>query len=103
MGRTKTKKSLRASTVKKEPATSVVSKVPPSTASLFEKCQILVTQCNYDLAHKFLVRVLEQQPNHVGALELLGEVQLEMGELEVAKRVRFFVASLVAYVVEVTL
>jgi Anaphase-promoting complex, cyclosome, subunit 3 len=90
MGRTRTKKSLRASIGKVEPSTSVATNPAPSTASFFEKAQILVSQCNYDLAHKFLARVLDQEPTHVSARELFGEVQLEMGELDAAKMVLHF-------------
>lgn len=90
MGRTRTKKSLRASIGKVEPSTSVTTNPIPSTASLFEKAQVLVTQCNYELAHKFLVRVLDREPGHVNARELFGEVQLEMGELDAAKEVFYF-------------
>ncbi|KAF8588289.1 TPR-like protein [Ramaria rubella] len=82
MGRTKVKKNVRTSNIKVEPLSPVNPQTPPTTASIFEKAKILVTQCNYDLAHKFLVRVLEQEPNHTAARELLGEVCLEMGELE---------------------
>lgn len=90
MGRTRTKKSLRASIGKVEPSTSVTTNPIPSTASLFEKAQVLVTQCNYELAYKFLVRVLDREPGHVNARELFGEVQLEMGELDAAKEVFYF-------------
>ncbi|KAF8529900.1 hypothetical protein JB92DRAFT_2782757 [Gautieria morchelliformis] len=86
MGRTKTKKKLRATTAKVEPSSSVATKPPPSIPSLLEKAQTLLTQCNYELAHKFLVRVLDHEPSHVSARELLGEVQLEMGELDAAKQ-----------------
>ena len=87
MGRTKTRKNLRTLTVKVEQSTPTTSKSPPSAASLLEKAQLLVTQCNYDLAHKFLARVLEQEPSNVYARESLGEVYLELGDLEVAKKV----------------
>ena len=90
MGRTKTRKNLGTSIVKVGPSASVAPKQPPSTASLIEKAQVLVTQCNYELAHKFLVRVLNQDPGHVSARELFGEVQLEMGELDAAKQVLNF-------------
>jgi predicted Zn-dependent protease len=89
MGRTKTKKKLRVATAKVEPSSSVAAKPPPSTAALLEKAQALLTQCNYELAHKFLARLLDHEPNHVSARELLGEVQLEMGELDAAKQVRY--------------
>lgn len=89
MGRTKTKKNSRASIAQLEPSTSVATKPPPSTASLIEKAQGLVTQCNYELAHKFLARVLDREPSHVSARELFGEVQLERGEFDAAKQVLF--------------
>lgn len=93
MGRTK--KHSRASIAKVEPSTSVATKPPPSTASLIEKAQHLITQCNYELAHKFLARVLDREPSHVSARELFGEVQLEIGELDAAKQVLSFLSVLV--------
>ncbi|KAF8514554.1 hypothetical protein BU17DRAFT_52517 [Hysterangium stoloniferum] len=86
MGRTKTKKPVRSSTAAQKAETSTATtREAPSTISLFEKAQELVVQCNYDLARKFLLRVLEQEPSLGSARELLGEVQLEMGELDTAK------------------
>ncbi|KIJ54713.1 hypothetical protein M422DRAFT_240793 [Sphaerobolus stellatus SS14] len=87
MGRTKTKKLLQKSTTAtKAEASTSPAKASPSIQSIYEKAQELVVQCNYDLAHKFLLRVLEQDANHTAARELLGEVQLEMGELDAAKQ-----------------
>lgn len=45
--------------------------------------------CDYELAARFARRVLEREPQHVEAKEMLGVAQLETGELEAAKKVRF--------------
>lgn len=89
MGRSKTKKLVRSSTAAQRKAEGSVTPVkgPPSTSSLFSKALQLVTQCNYDLALKFLLRVLEQDANLTNARELLGEVQLELGDITAAEQV----------------
>lgn len=67
---------------------------PPSVTALLEKAQTLIVQCDYNLAELFVKRVLEREPTHVGALEMLGVVQLETGELESAKQVlKIFIHS----------
>ncbi|KLO17224.1 hypothetical protein SCHPADRAFT_926015 [Schizopora paradoxa] len=83
MGRIRTK-SGKVITSKPSPATVV--KEEPSTQSLLSKAQSLITQCNYELSQKFIRRILERDPHHVDARELLGITQLEMGELEDAKK-----------------
>ncbi|GJJ08209.1 hypothetical protein Clacol_002417 [Clathrus columnatus] len=89
MGRTKTKKIPRSSTAaqRKAEGSTTPAKESPSIPSLFTKAQQLVTQCNYDLALKFLERILQQDAHFTNARELLGEVQLEIGEIETAKQV----------------
>jgi len=54
-------------------------------ASLVEKAQALVEQCDYDLAQRFIRRILEQQPTNAEAKEMLGVVLLEIGEIRDAK------------------
>ncbi|TFK27127.1 TPR-like protein [Coprinopsis marcescibilis] len=88
MGRTKTKKKGRS---KPENAVSqlpgVTSSNPPTIEALQEKAQELIIQCDYELAVKFVERILEQDPTNVEAKEMLGVSLLEMGELEQAKQV----------------
>ncbi|KAG8891540.1 hypothetical protein FRC01_014643, partial [Tulasnella sp. 417] len=84
MGRTRTRKAQRAL------KSTVVSTTPtvlpqPSIESLVEKTQILLAQCNYELAHKFVKRILERDPSHVEGREMLGLVELENGDIEAAK------------------
>lgn len=84
MGRTRTKKAQRAL------KSTVVSTNPtvlpqPSIESLVEKTQILLAQCNYELAYKFVKRILERDPTHVEAREMLGLVELENENVEAAK------------------
>lgn len=65
-----------------EPATA------PPISALLEKAQELIVSCDYELAARFARRVLEREPQHVEAKEMLGVAQLETGELEAAKKVR---------------
>ncbi|KAJ7227211.1 hypothetical protein GGX14DRAFT_348423 [Mycena pura] len=80
MGRTRTKKKTAART----PASPISSKVP-SIPALFEKAQSLIVQCDYELAQRFITRILEQQPSNAEAKEMLGVVQLEMGDITAAR------------------
>lgn len=88
MGRTKNKK--KAVSKATEPpiqhATSMTLNLP-SIPSLVEKAQSLIEQCDYDLAQRFIQRILEQQPANVEAKEMLGVVLLEIGEIRRAKEV----------------
>ena len=62
-----------------------VKAIPPPIASLVEKAQSLIVQCDYELAKRFVHRVLEREPNHAEAKDMLGVVQLETGELDEAR------------------
>ena len=73
---------------KKSSATSKDETSQPSVESLFSKAQTLLTQCDYDLAQKFALRILERSPASVEAKEMLGITQLEMGQLSQARKVR---------------
>ncbi|KAF5326941.1 hypothetical protein D9619_004835 [Psilocybe cf. subviscida] len=84
MGRTRPKK--QAHIKPTEPAQAAPSKKQPSIPSLLEKAQTLIVQCDYDLALKFVRRVLEHQPSHVEAKEMLGVALLETGDLAGAKQ-----------------
>jgi hypothetical protein len=59
----------------------------PTTEALLEKTQELIVQCDYDLAGRFLDRVLKRAPDNAEAKEMLGVVQLETGLLDAAKKV----------------
>lgn len=85
MGRTRPK-SKKTKLVKAEPTTQQSSQ--PSTSSLIEKTQALITQCDYPLAERFINRVLEREPTNAEARELLVVVLLETGQLDIAKQVR---------------
>ncbi|KAH9960847.1 hypothetical protein BC827DRAFT_1260642 [Russula dissimulans] len=58
----------------------------PSIEALLQKAQELIVQCDYDLAGKFVERVLQRAPHNVEAKEILGVVQLETGLLDAAKQ-----------------
>jgi Flp pilus assembly protein TadD len=87
MGRTRNKKKV-ASKATEPPIQHATSKTSPPVASLVEKAQSLIEQCDYDLAQRFIRRILEQQPANVQAKEMLGVVLLEIGEIGGAKEVR---------------
>jgi Flp pilus assembly protein TadD len=95
MGRTRNKK--KAISKATEPpiqhTTSTTSK-SPSITSLVEKAQSLIEQCDYELAHRFIRRILEQQPANVESKEMLGVVLLEIGEIQGAKEVRRVVMTI---------
>ncbi|KAJ7158752.1 hypothetical protein C8R46DRAFT_1290825 [Mycena filopes] len=82
MTRTKTKKK---STARVPEPTSTPLSTAPSIPALIEKAQSLIVQCDYELAQRFITRILEQQPSNAQAKEMLGVAQLEMGEIEAAK------------------
>ena len=85
MGRTKPKKKvhLKAKDLLSE------SKKAPSITSLLAKAQSLIEQCDYDLALRFIRRILDQDPNNAEAKEMLGVALLETGEIEGAKQVSY--------------
>jgi hypothetical protein len=65
------------------------NKSEPTVEALLEKAQELIVQCDYDLAGKFVERVLKRAPDNVEGKEILGVVQLETELLDAAKQVRF--------------
>ncbi|GAB1525230.1 hypothetical protein RhiTH_008387 [Rhizoctonia solani] len=85
MGRTRTKKTKQ---VKSNPSSVPGSSATePSIESLFEKAQELLIQCNYDLAHRFVQRILERDPTNIEAREMSAVVDLERGEIESARQI----------------
>jgi hypothetical protein len=87
MGRTrpKTRKARPPATELTEPPRE--KKSEPTIEALLEKAQELIIQCDYDLAGKFIQRVLQLAPDNVEGKEMLGVVQLETGLLDAAKQV----------------
>jgi tetratricopeptide (TPR) repeat protein len=67
---------------------TLAEKAQPSVDALLAKAQDLVVQCNYELALQFASRVLSRETNHADARELLGVCQLELGQIEDARKVR---------------
>ncbi|KAF9066637.1 hypothetical protein BDP27DRAFT_1423668 [Rhodocollybia butyracea] len=87
MGRTKTKK--QASSKVLESSSTAAASPSPSIDSLLQKSQSLIIQCDYTLAARFIHRVLDQKPSNphlAQAKEMLGVVQLELGDVEDAKQ-----------------
>lgn len=88
MGRTRTKtRKTKPPVVEVQEKATSTSQSQPSVSSLIEKAQELIVQCDYELAGRFVQRVLERSPDHAEALEMMGVVQLETGELDAAKEV----------------
>lgn len=87
MGRTRTTntRTRHFKAVSSQPSSSATT--PPSVPELLAKAQSLVEQYNYQLAVRFLQRILETDATHVEARELLGVVQLELGDLDAARLV----------------
>jgi tetratricopeptide (TPR) repeat protein len=90
--RTKTGRSLpqNRSEIKQAAASSSKADSEPSIASLLAKIQQLLTRCEYDLALKFIRRVLDRELANLEALELLGTVNVELGNIEEARTVCTF-------------
>lgn len=87
MGRTKLKKKVHTKEATDQHFSE--SKKAPSTPSLLAKAQSLIVQCDYDLALRFINRILAQDPKNAEAKEMLGVALLETGEIERAKQVRY--------------
>ena len=85
MGRTRPKKKVHSKAKDLLPE----SKKAPSTTSLLAKAQSLIEQCDYDLALRFINRILDQDPKNAEAKEMLGIALLETGDIEGAKQVRY--------------
>ncbi|KAJ4477172.1 hypothetical protein J3R30DRAFT_3657685 [Lentinula aciculospora] len=85
MGRTKTKKQARSKFTESSSVHS--TSAGPSVPALFEKAQSLIVQCDYELAARFIQRILNQQPSNAEAKEMLGVVKLEMGDIDSAKQI----------------
>ncbi|KAG6812957.1 hypothetical protein H0H92_015076 [Tricholoma furcatifolium] len=57
----------------------------PSVPALLEKARSLLSEFDYELAVRFVRRILEQDPTNAEAKEILGVSLLEMGEIDAAK------------------
>ncbi|KZP00475.1 TPR-like protein [Calocera viscosa TUFC12733] len=99
MGRTKTKTRstrLMSSSAPEAPPHASISpkgagkrakKPAPTIEALIAKAQELVVQCDYDLARQFVDRVLEREGGNVEARELKGVVEMESGDVDIAKEI----------------
>ncbi|KAI0342865.1 TPR-like protein [Trametopsis cervina] len=84
MGRTRTKSKKIRPPVAENAAESAK---PPPVASLLEKAQGLIVQCDYPLAERFIKRALEREPKNADAREMLAVVLLETGEIDDAREI----------------
>ncbi|SRR5258708_5057329 len=88
MGRTRPKTRKARPPAPEQTETRRENKSEPPIEALLEKAQELIVQCDYDLAGKFVERVLKRAPDNIEGKEILGVVQLETGLLDAAKQVR---------------
>jgi tetratricopeptide (TPR) repeat protein len=58
-----------------------------SVETLLAKAEDLLTKCQYELAGRFYERALEIEPTNLTALDGLGSLLLEIGELDAAREV----------------
>lgn len=89
MGRTRPKTRKARPPAAELTETQREKKSEPAVEALLEKAQELIVQCDYNLAGKFVERVLQRAPDNVVGKEILGVVQLETGLLDAARQVRF--------------
>ena len=90
MARSRAKSRKTRSLAETKVASASSTSKTPSVEDLLAKARSLVTQCDYELAEKFVRRILEQKPSHTDGKELLGVIQIETGELEDAKEVLLY-------------
>jgi len=86
MGRARPRTKIHTKLSAQHTSSATPTKIP-SIASLTEKAKELIVQCDYELALRFVRRILEQQPGNVEAREMLGVCLLETGEIKAAKEV----------------
>ncbi|KAH9039695.1 hypothetical protein EDB84DRAFT_1477585 [Lactarius hengduanensis] len=86
MGRTRTKNRKARPPIDDLAERQGEKKSEPTIEALLEKAQELIVQCDYDLAGRFIDRVLKRAPDNAEAKEMLGVVQLETGLLDAAKQ-----------------
>jgi tetratricopeptide (TPR) repeat protein len=62
------------------PVKKARQRVPPTftTSNLLERVQEYLSACEYELAYKFALKVLDQAPHHVEALEICATCCIEM-------------------------
>ena len=90
MGRTRTRSknqrhiSTKTTTTESSSSSSTTT---PSVPALISKAQSIIEQCDYDLANQFIQRILQISPKNVEAKEMLGVVQLELGQVQEARKV----------------
>jgi len=90
MGRTRTRSKNQRHIPTKTSTTessNASSSTTPSVPALISKAQSIIEQCDYDLAGQFIQRILQKSPKNVEAREMLGVVQLELGQVQEAREV----------------
>ena len=89
MGRTRTKSKNLQHVLPKtsDQSSSPSSSTTPSIPVLISKAQMIIEQCDYDLANQFIQRILQRLPDDVEAREMLGVIQLETGLVQEARKV----------------
>jgi len=90
MGRTRTRSKNQRHIPTKSTTTessSSSSTTTPSVPALIGKAQSIIEQCDYELANQFIQRILQRSPKNIEAREMLGVVQLELGQVREARKV----------------
>lgn len=87
MGRIKTAKAkvANARAAAKDINGSTPTKSAPSVPALLAKAQELMGQMDLDMARRFAIRIIEMEPGHVEAKQMLGIIEAEAGNVEEAK------------------
>lgn len=62
-------------------------KPPPSVPALLSKAQDLMGEMDFELARRFVERILILEPTHFEAREMLGIIEAEEGNVDVARAV----------------
>jgi hypothetical protein len=90
MGRAQRKKKTLSQSEQQSASTSAPSY---PAEDLLAKAHSLVDSLDYELARKFISRALEGDPENSAALELLGEVECELGDPDSGRQVQFCLLS----------
>lgn len=85
MGRTKGSKGSKV--LKDVPSPQKSPRQPPSVPALLEKAQSLMGEMDFELARRFVDRILETEPNHFEAREMLAIIEVEDGNIDTARDV----------------
>jgi hypothetical protein len=87
MGRTKTAAETKG--LRNTSPTRTTPMSEPSVQALLAKAQSLMGEMDFELARRFVARILEIESNHFEAREMLGIMEAEGGNIDAARTVSF--------------